>query len=437
VLRHLAWLVPAAAYLAWLIAGLRAVPFHPDEATWIYMSRDFDRMMTAGSASLCWQPESAADPLQIERERACALPRFVIGLFRSAGGRAATTSDWDWSASWEENVANGALPSEDTLFLARLPQAAMLFVTLLVLARIGWRVAGLSGGMAAAMLFGLNSQVLLHARRAMSESTLLLGMVLSFWAVLELRGQANRRRDAILAVLAGFGLATAVSAKLSGGLILPPLAAGLIYAGSGARNARGVRAALTRLGIAAAAFLVLFLIWNPFYLCHPMESLQAVISARESLFGEQVRALSAVAPGQILNTPGLRLLALAYQPFFAPPAFWDIPNYAAETAAMQAAYTSDPLTMLTAGGAVNAFWLGLCVAGFGLGVRGMADPAGRRHWSLLWLWLLSVAGGILLGVPILWQRFYLILVPVLAVFSGAAVSACLAGICTARRKKAA
>jgi hypothetical protein len=40
---------------------------------------------------------------------------------------------------------------------------------------------------------------------------------------------------------------------------------------------------------------------------------------------------------------------------------------------------------------------------------------------LLWIWTASVLIGILVGVPILWQRYYLPLIPVCAALSAIAI----------------
>ena len=48
------------------------------------------------------------------------------------------------------------------------------------------------GAVTAALMFGLNSQILLHGRRAMSEAGLLFGMILVVAVLLEQRKNAGR-----------------------------------------------------------------------------------------------------------------------------------------------------------------------------------------------------------------------------------------------------
>lgn len=435
ILRHLLWILPAILYWIWLVSGLRGVPFHPDEATWIYMSRDLDRVFAAGPGAVCWRPESAGDPLQVERERACPLPRDIIGVSRLLAGRSATTTDWNWSLSWEENAHNGALPSDEVIFLARLPQTLMLLLAVLLLGRIGWRVGGITGAATAALLFAFNSQILLHSRRAMSESALLFGMILVVALVFEWQAAEGRLRRMVIGPgLIGLALAITVSAKLSGVLVLPVAAAAMFLPAESRRTEKPLLSGLGRVAILTVCFLALFLVLNPLYLCHPLDAVRAVVSSRDHLFAGQLDALRQASPGQALDTPGLRLLAMVYQPFLAPLAFWDIPNYAAATTAAQQAYLADPLLNLTSGGVISGLWVTLTIVGMVLSIIRFAKPWQRGRLIILWVWTLGVLVGILWQVPILWQRYYLPLIPVFAIWAGLAVSSISGWIIQSRER---
>jgi 4-amino-4-deoxy-L-arabinose transferase-like glycosyltransferase len=413
------WVVLGGVYLGWLLLTLRQVPFHPDEATWIYMSRDLDRALAGGPASLCWRPESAGDPLQVERERACPLPRLLIGVSRLLAGRPATARDWNWSASWEENARGGALPADELLFLARLPQGLVLFLSVLLMARIGWRAGGSAGAAAAALLYGLNSQVLLHGRRAMSEAALLFGMTLVAALILEcLSVSGGKRRGVVLPALVGTALAAAVSAKLTGLLIAPAAVAGMIALEEPRSVQSVVLRTAVRLGVMASCFIIAFLALNPLYWCHPVDAVPAVAESRNELLTEQVNALRMAAPGQVLDSPMRRLAAAFYEPFLAPPAFWDVPNYSGETAAVESAYLANPMFSLTAREPLPMLWLSLVLIGMTAGILRLARPERRGSMAVLWIWFLGVLAGILLEVPILWQRYYLPLIPVLAAWGG-------------------
>jgi 4-amino-4-deoxy-L-arabinose transferase-like glycosyltransferase len=360
----------------------------------------------------------------VERERDCPLARYAIGLSRLVSGLPATPSNWNWSADWEQNLGQGAVPSAGLLLAARIPQALFLFLAVLLMARIGGRLGGEVGAVSAAVLLGLNSQVLLHSRRGMSEAGMLFGMVLVIAVVLERKEDAGRLfRAVVFPLLAGAALALATSAKYSGLLMAPPALAGMFLGTWGDTFRQTIRKGMVRTGVMALGFLLVFLALNPVYWCSPWATLLAVISQRQTLLAAQVNALRTVGSGVMLDSFPLRLLAALYQLFLAPLAFWDIPNYAQITAASQRVYLSNPLNTLTSGGFLPLLWCVLSVGGLALAAIRGARRGGDGRLRILLVWFLSVFGGIVIGVPILWQRYYLPLVPVAAVFSALAMAA--------------
>jgi 4-amino-4-deoxy-L-arabinose transferase-like glycosyltransferase len=67
-------------------------------------------------------------------------------------------------------------------------------------------------------------------------------------------------------------------------------------------------------------------------------------------------------------------------------------------------------------------WCFFSLCGLALAIVRGARRRGDGRLRILVVWFLSVLGGILVGVPILWQRYYLPLVPVLVVFASLAVA---------------
>ncbi len=411
-------------YLGFLFITLRAVPFHPDEATYIYMSRDLDRILAAGPCAVCWIAGNESDPLQVERERDGPLTRYTIGTSRLVAGLPATVSNWNWSLDWNQNLERGAVPSGGLLLAARIPQALLLFLAVLLMARIGWKLGGEAGAVSAALLLALNSQILLHARRAMSEAGLLFGMILVIAVVLERKESVKGiARRIPYPLLAGAALAIATTAKYSGLLMAPVALAGMFLGRPDDSLREKIRRGIVRSAVLAFGFLLVFLALNPVYGCHPIATLSAVIAQRQSLLAAQIDALRVAAPGSVMDSFPLRLLAIPYQLFLAPLAFWDVPNYATFTAASQQSYLSNPLNGLTSGGILPLLWLILSLGGLGLALLRGARRGGDVRLRILIIWFLSVFGGIVVGVPILWQRYYLPLIPVCAALSAVAIAA--------------
>jgi hypothetical protein len=427
--RILAFACLAGLYLGFLLITLPAVPFHPDEATYIYMSRDLDRIIAGGPLSVCWRSGGGSDPLQVERERDCPLTRYAVGLARLTGGLPATDANWNWGSDWEQNLGQGAVPSDRLMLLARIPEVLLLFLSVLLMARIGLGLGGGVGAVSAAVLFGLNSQILLHGRRAMSEAGVLFGMILVVAVLLERRNAAGPRfRNIARPLLTGAALAIAVSAKYSGLLIAPVAVVGMFFIDPESPWRRRLWHGILRIGVMAAAFLAVFLLLNPVYWCDLLGTLSAVVAERRRLSFEQVQTLHLASRVAVLDSIPIRLLAPLYEWLMAPLAFWDVPNYSAATSLSEAAYVSQPLHMLTTGSIGGLVSTVLAFLGLG-GVIARKMPRGSDASPLIAAaWFICIFVGIVAVVPILWQRYYLPLIPAGAVLSAVAINDIVCGI---------
>jgi hypothetical protein len=101
-------LIPTAAFLLYLIfffSTIQSVPFHPDEATQIFMSHDVDLLLTTPSR-LLYHPEVSLSAEQRYHLIDAPLPRTIIGIVRNIFHLEPLASDWNWSLGWEENKTN-------------------------------------------------------------------------------------------------------------------------------------------------------------------------------------------------------------------------------------------------------------------------------------------------------------------------------------------
>ena len=167
---YLPWAIwPLLAILTALaLWDVASVPFHPDESTYLYMSSDFDLLLT-DPLSLAWTPDQVGNWRTHLRIVDAPLVRYLLGLGRNLAGLPALPVDWSWMKSWEENQAAGALPSPQLLASGRLALALLLPFSLGMIYKIGSRLHGPLTGLLAALLLGSNALLLLHDRRAMAN----------------------------------------------------------------------------------------------------------------------------------------------------------------------------------------------------------------------------------------------------------------------------
>ena len=335
--------------------GIKSVPFHPDESTQIFMSADVEQFFQ-DPASLTWQPGVPIDMRMQYRLLDAPLARYWIGIVRSVQEIPPLASDWDWSASWEENLKSGALPSDRQLSSGRLASAIFFPLELLFLYLIGKKINGIRLGWIMLALFSLNALVLLHTRRSMSEGSLLFFMILTLWVFLQ-----NPRYLFLSAVPAAF----AFNAKYSA---FPVFLLGLFVIVSRYYASKN---RVRKIVLQGLSFIVIFtgvtILLNPFLWGYPLEALSAALLARKALLVRQVSDLGAVSQGWISDSPLKRIASMIANLYLTPPAYHDIGNYIDQTRETELAYQSLFVNTFFRGFIWGSFVLILAVYGFVLG----------------------------------------------------------------------
>lgn len=389
--------------------GLDEIPFHPDEATFIYTSQEFEVLIT-DPLSLSWEPGKPLDALDRYRLMDEPLSRLVFGAaLQMAGIQAASiNSDWDWSRSWDENLDSGAFPDGDALLAARTASTLFSFAALALLFAAAKQNGSLAGGIAVVVFMGLNALILLHGRRAMREGLMLFGLALVIWIL----PHASRRPWA-----AGLAAALALAARYS----LAPLGPVALLASviPPIQNKDWRRAAGAAVQF-AGAFTLLFLLLHPVLWKHPVQGLQEMVKARAAFTREGVETLEAARPDLVLDSWQKRAGVLLYHTFLSPPAYYDVGNYAAEVAPQIAAYEAGPLHTLWRGLAGGGIAFALALGGALLGAyRLLRGYSPLRMWpALIILAGLLMAALILAANPFPIQRYYLALLPFTALLAG-------------------
>jgi 4-amino-4-deoxy-L-arabinose transferase-like glycosyltransferase len=396
------------------IIGIDRIPFHPDETSLLYQSRDLEKLFTEPS-SLVWVSERTGELDQSYRLLNPPLPKYIIGIGRILSGYSSESVgvDWDWSASWEENVNSSALPDPELLLGSRLAITAVLAFSMFPLGLIAKRLSGRGLVIVTLLIFGLHSLVLLHGRRAMSEGPLIFGISLAILGILE----AEKRPW-----LAGIGTAIAASSKLSAVALFPVALFSIVWRKKdddpgGKMRLRGV------LFFSIAAVLVTLML-NPVLWSNPLAGVGRIWNSRLDFVERQTQTLRAVSPNQILETPSERIGSMLIMLFFRKPQTSEVANYVEQTDPEEAAYLGNSMNTFISGIVGGSVALLLTVSGIGLSLNQLrrAEWRKQREIILLIIGTFAQAVSILMANSIPFQRYYIPLVPFIILWMGLGIS---------------
>lgn len=373
------WLALALAAV-WVLWGTRLIPFHPDETSWLTMAADVGRPLTEVAWSPAWPNTLEYDYRLLN----APLTKYVLAGAWWVSGQPLPT-DWNWSASWEANLAQGSYPSETLLRLARLSMALVLVVGVAALGRAAQRQGGTPAAVLAMLLLAAHPLVLLHGRRAMAEGVLLTATCCVLWAL----ALAPRHP-----AWAGLATALALSAKQS----LLPLAGVLALAWCWPVR----QETLKRLAVWGLASALAFAVLNPLYWRDPVGALVAAAQARQQFSVAQGETVRRLAPEQALASLTEKSTVWLAQAFFLPPAFYDVGNYVADTTAQTTAYQA------------RLGHMGWGVVGSGVLLTWQVGRRARAAQPVWMLWGVTVGliGVVVIPASVIYQRYTLAVVPV-------------------------
>lgn len=388
-------------------SGIDSVPFHPDESTAIFMSEDV-KIFFRDPASLFWQMDKENDLRQKYRQLDAPLSRILIGIGRILAGAPALSADWDWSKTWQGNQMAGALPSSYLLTASRFSVALLYPFSLLLIYWLGKKLSSETGGWLAMFILAGHSIILLHTRRAMSESALVFTLLLSLASMIVIKKRLW---------LAALPIALAFNAKQT--LIGLFLIGIIVQLGYFYQN-HNIKALLKNFFLYSALFLIVFAALNPLFWSRPFEAAKAAIQARLDLTYRQTNDFQTNNPQGSLNTPLQKVLSLIAQSYLTPPAFKEVGNYAQQTLATETSYLKNPLHSLTANFVFSGLLFLFSTAGFFVGLSQFIktkDPV----VGLLLISSLILVISLLLMVPNSFQRYYISLIPLIALWSSYAI----------------
>jgi len=385
--------------------GLLSVPFHPDEATQIYMSKDAS-LYIQGPLSLSWEGNLPLTAEERYRAIDAPLSRYLIGTARGLTSTPALVSDWDWSGSWSENEAAGALPSQRQLLIARCACTVTLLAGLLFYyPAVKKTLPGLLA-IFSLILLGLHPLILLHGRRAMSEAALVFGVAFFLWAALQ-----DKRSPWLI----GLALGLALNAKHTAIGLLPAGLLAVSLLPKEEASPKRIAGRITRFLLAAGLIVAIL---NPFYWKTPYQALQTGLQTRITLSARQRADHGQILGLEEVNLP-VRAAAMLSHTFLSPPQTEEVGNYLADTLQSEQEYLENPLHSWNQVWIIGTVLLILSLVGFTFSLRGGKGLSGQRSPNTL-IWILS-SGGTFLAVllPLPWQRYIIPMLPVVAYWAAA------------------
>jgi len=421
-----------ALCVIYVFGGMAIVPLHGDEATQIYMSRDYAYLFIEGDLDrVRYQDPPLSSTEQHLRLLNGTVNKLLIGVAWHAAGFTVDdlNEQWDWGAGPEHNQANGHAPAPELLSVARLPSTLLLAASIPLIYMLG-ALFDRRAGLLAAAYYTLNPALLLNGRRAMMEGSLaffsLLTVLVGVW-LLRARGGRLWAASLLLGAAAGLALASKHSAIF---VVLPVFAVasviGLAQSAAPATRRVGIKrvGALMMAGLLA---LLVFYALNPAWWGDPLVRARQVLDLRADLLAGQAQAFGGYA--------NLReqLEGFFRQAWVVAPQYYEAPGWRE--------FLGESIDVYE-----NTFWRGLSLGGFEAGALALIALSAWGVWRLahklrlpdprllIGAWAAVALLTTALLTPLEWQRYYLPAYPAIGLLAAVGLVELLdAARSTARR----
>jgi 4-amino-4-deoxy-L-arabinose transferase-like glycosyltransferase len=398
-----------AALIGCILAGVALTPFHGDESTQIYMSRDYAyQFIQRDLSQITYSADPASPTEQHLRLLNGTISKYAIGLaWHLAGYTLDSLNDqWDWGADWDYNQANGHAPSPGLLVAARWTSALFLAAGVIVMFALGRKLGGLPAAYLASLYYALNPALLLNGRRAMMEGGFMLFSLLVLLAGILFIEKADWKRGLLLGIVGGLALASKHTALFT---------VAAVWTGCGVYALRSllsqsvstVTARLLPLLLAGLVAGGVFLAVNPAWWDNPVERAGDVLALREDLLQIQVDVFGGYADLEE------RIAGFWRQAVIARPQYYEATGWDSYIGDQIATYEASPWHGVSVGGSAVGAALFLIMIGVGLWAL-LRAPGGKQPvlWLAVW-WALILVVTTLLLTPLEWQRYYLPVYPAL------------------------
>lgn len=387
---------------AYILAGTSIVPFHGDESTTIWMSRDYAyTFITPDFDQIRYIDPPLRTTEQHMRLITGNLMKYAMGVSWSANGVASEqiNEQWDWGADWQYNQQNGHAPDDSLLMYGRWPSAVMLALGASVLFVIGLYIGGRPVAYLASLYYFLNPALLLNGRRAMFEGGLILFILLVVLAGIWLLRYRAWWAALLLGVLSGLAVSAKHPAVFT--VVVVFVVCGVFALLQAERRLQS----LNKLIAAGLISLCVFYVTNPVWWGDPVTRVGQVIDARSGILEGQVAAFGGY------DTFTDQLTGFARQTFIVSPQYYEV--------GIWQTYIADQIQRYE-----SSWWAGVSIGGSTIGavlvvtlvIIGFAAlwPDRRIETPTRWLigaWCITMFLVTALITPLEWQRYYLMAHP--------------------------
>lgn len=439
------------ALCVYIYAGVPLAPFHGDESTHSFMTRDYHYLFIARDPSLVlWHAQPVTQVEQYLRVMNGVVNKYLVGAGWHAAGYTVDdlNNDWDWGGSYEYNLSRNARLTPDLLTLQRTVPTFFTCLSLLLVYGLAYTIAERGAAWGAVLLFAFNPALLLNGRRMMLEGTMIASMLLTVlagvWAVRAVRAERltpeSRHHWRSWLAFAGLGIAIglAIASKHNNAVTVGIIVVGVLLLCLPAAAVRswafwkGTGFALVRVALAVLLGLILFYALNPAWWGDPIRRFLQVAQWRRELLDAQAGIIGGYATrldqfsgfigytfrwhNQYAETPG----------WLAPDAIGgEIVRY--ESSGLAGLLIPSPLT---AGLFILLSIIGVVAIVLYARIRASRPDSGERERPvfecgrvLFLFWSFSILGATWILTPLPWQRYYLPAIITACLLAGAGMDA--------------
>ncbi len=370
-------------------AGTVITPFHGDESTQIFMSRDYAYLFIEPDLGsiLYRQPAISAQEQELRLLNG-TVSKTLFGLAWHVSGFSVEdlNQQWDWGADWNYNQSTGHAPSERLLQTARNPSVLLLIAGLIPILYLGFQIGGWGGAAAGVILYALHPALLLNGRRAMMEGSLIAFSLLTVAAGVWWLRRRDWRSAIALGVSAGLAIASKHPAVFTVGAVFGVIGIDVLI------RQRGIARVIAAAVIAGGVFLLL----NPAWWSDPLGAAGELLRLRSNLLTGQAAAFGGYP------SMGDAFAGFVRQTFGWTPQYYEIETWAGYIGDQIARYDSSGLAGLIDG--VLPVMVGVLAALGLFALIRVSDNRPIRLFVVVWAGVMLFSA---LISPLEWQRYYL------------------------------